>query len=272
MDTCQRFKDVVAMENLQGTKGVILCIMKDLFWTEEKRAQDGFNLLFYLFQCAGYDFVKEVLCSLFNVDNYVFPTLCIANTLNNVYDFPDPLEAVKILLRYSKNLKLRFKKGLFNILFFNAMKRQDYDILRVLEASRLRPHLSLSDFYWGRDLKMLHYFANLPGFDMFSDPDDVKRTIQNAMVMIGVMEGEAMLEYLRIAKFIFDKAGKEEYLQDVSHDVLQLFRSFMRLQEAIEKRAANRIYFWVYPKLYRNQEFVSRQAERSWDNLQRGLL
>ena len=45
------------------------------------------------------------------------------------------------------------------------------------------------------------------------------------------------------------------------------FEIYKARQEAIRDAAARKIYFWIFPKLYRNTEFVMRQAEKSYDNL-----
>ena len=45
------------------------------------------------------------------------------------------------------------------------------------------------------------------------------------------------------------------------------FRAFMKEKERQKEAAARKIYFWILPKLYRNEDFVRRQAEKSYNAL-----
>ena len=45
------------------------------------------------------------------------------------------------------------------------------------------------------------------------------------------------------------------------------FEIYKAAREAERHAAARKIYFWVFPKLYRNPEFAMRQASKSYDDL-----
>jgi hypothetical protein len=275
---CQRFKDVVGVKDLQGTISVILLIMLDLFWKESKRTEEAVDMLSYLFFCADFDFIQSVLNTLFRSEKYVFPKMAILKTIDMVYDFPDPLGAAKILFKYSLDFKFKFKSDSFYYIFSQAARRNDYPMLHFLEEINIRPDIPLSRFYWYSNLRdgktnfaMLQYFANLSDFDMFSDPDDVKETLKAMMYMLYDLADEDRVQMLKMTKFIYDRAGKMEYFDNVPGTLRQPFFSYMNMRARLEKKAANRIYFWVYPILYRNKDFVLKQAERSWQDLQTDL-
>jgi len=52
-------------------------------------------------------------------------------------------------------------------------------------------------------------------------------------------------------------------VEEVPYEFLQ----YKATRDAERDAAARKIYFWILPKLYRNTDFVMRQAEKSYDNL-----
>jgi hypothetical protein len=43
------------------------------------------------------------------------------------------------------------------------------------------------------------------------------------------------------------------------------FEGYEEYKKERRMKAANKIYFWILPKLYRNKEFVKKQAEKSYE-------
>jgi hypothetical protein len=52
-------------------------------------------------------------------------------------------------------------------------------------------------------------------------------------------------------------------VEEVPYEFLQ----YKATRDAERDAAARKIYFWILPKLYRNPDFVMRQAGKSYDNL-----
>ena len=73
-------------------------------------------------------------------------------------------------------------------------------------------------------------------------------------------EKEKRLEFLQKGFCLFQHCpGRYE-----EKEGFFLLERFISLQHRIRHRAANKIYFWIFPKIYKNQKFVLEQAERSY--------
>jgi len=57
------------------------------------------------------------------------------------------------------------------------------------------------------------------------------------------------------------------YLRGVRGYETPDFIAYKARQDAIRDAAQRKIYFWILPKLYRNKEFVMRQASKSYNDL-----
>ena len=93
------------------------------------------------------------------------------------------------------------------------------------------------------------------------------------------------LEYghIEVVKFLVEKGGQlYNYFADIVCEQEQWetafwliekkgltpfnsFEGYEHYRKEKRQRAVNKIYFWILPKLYRNKEFVQKQAEKSYE-------
>jgi len=107
-----------------------------------------------------------------------------------------------------------------------------------------------------RDLRIIDLLCQHVG-----DNEIKKECLIYVMRRIFLEEGDKKLEFLRKGYCLFQHCpGKYE-----DNEGFSLLETFIHLQNRIQLRAANKIYFWIFPKIYRNQKFLLEQANRSFD-------
>lgn len=155
-----------------------------------------------------------------------------------------------MILWFVKNLGLNINwNGKYAILLGIVDRNLDFlNFLEDLGASldTEDEHLWTAAVYtWDKDI--INYMLK-KGYDINME-DDV------AIKIISRFEKYDLLE------FFLSKGSSDKFLSEKD-------RRFLALRERVKVRAQNKIFFWVFPKIYRNPEFVAKQAKRSWDAIE----
>ena len=223
------------------------------------------DFIICLFQSPNIDFVNFVLKSL-KEKKFLFHSCVLELTLSKIYETTQHNRNVKIILDYAKSehvqIELELKK-----LFVEAINRKDYNMLYFLHKNNLKCTIPLNDliFVQGFNFDMLKFMVLELKYTYFDDLTYLNIVMKNLNDMCTSLTSHKKLENLIMIKYLYDKGGRKKVLLNNLEN--SFFSSYLCLQNRVEKRMANRIYFWIYPVLYRNKEFVLKQAERSYNSL-----
>lgn len=158
---------------------------------------------------------------------------------------------------------------------FNS--RTDF-VRRILECCPKSVVSSVSDcFYYAclsGDVDLTRVFL-VNNIDIFSDAG----SCINIAVEKGNLDVCKLLKHFG-AEFVQSHlaiAGRNEQWEIVEwlegstglklQKTYEKYERYRALRQKVKTRAKNKIFFWIMPRLYRNPEFVKKQAEKSWDDV-----
>lgn len=107
------------------------------------------------------------------------------------------------------------------------------------------------------DLRIVKFLCNVVGMQ------DIEENLFYALRRAERAEKDERLRFLQKAYLLFGYCSGN-YESKTGFDLL---KKFIRLEHFKRIRATKTIYFWIFPKLYRNEKFVLEQASRSYSKL-----
>jgi hypothetical protein len=257
------FSKFVKYENTKGAVEFGIKLFKDpycSFFSSSLMNEYLADFIIGLVESNNVVFIQNVLQHLKEKD-CILSSKILGIALGHIYKTPQPFRNIKIILDYcDKTLSTEAES-----LFLSAIQRQDYDMLCFLHNQNLKCTMLLQNLVTHFDYQMLTFMVLKLKYNWFD-------SVNNLIIILKCLDQwsesirittDMMLDKLKMMKFIFEKGGsKQEVIENLKSST---FFKYLQLQKKVENRMANRIYFWIYPILYRNKEFALKQGERSYN-------
>lgn len=213
------------------------------------------------------DFINQIF-EFIKSKNFTFSAKMLATTLSNIYQTKDPFRNAKIIVNYAKEYDICFDPNSMALKLFHvkALENYDFEMISFIHENKMNC-LTYCDLIFTNyfNFKMLKFFSEQLKYDFFTDKNSAKQFLNILFNNCKIQYGDYLLDTLKMCKYIFENCGKKKSLLNGLES--SVFIKYLRLCKRVEIRAANRIYFWIYPILYRNREFALKQGAKSYDAL-----